>query len=124
MTKESALNELIKDSNTDLISDGFHTFKELYEHRIVNFMTICKLLYDYEPYSKVPVWMTKKHSDGSSWDGWFVLGIHTEQGKQITYHLPIEKWDECDLFAKELPKAPDWDGHTSDDVLIRLKELV
>ena len=62
------------------------------------------------------------HSDGSEWAGWFILGYETEPGRQITYHLPLDKWYQC-LFARILEKAPEWDGHTSNDVLQRLKNL-
>ncbi len=41
----------------------------------------------------------------------------------MTYHLPMSKWDECADFAMELPQAPDFDGHTSQDVLDRLTTL-
>jgi hypothetical protein len=68
------------------------------------------------------VWRSKLHSDGSSFDGWFILGIGKEKGKQITYHLPTVRWDEVS-FAETLEKAPEWDGHTPDDVLERLKAL-
>lgn len=117
------INYFIKNNkvDTNLVSDGYHTFGELYEHRIVNFMTICKLVYN--SFNNIPTWMSKKHSDGSEWKGWFILGIYTDKGKQITYHLPIEKWDECCMFALTLDKAPEFDGHTSQDVLERLKQL-
>lgn len=45
-----------------------------------------------------------------------------EAGTQITYHLPIDRWEECS-FAETLDKAPKWDGHTSADVITRLKNL-
>ena len=45
-----------------------------------------------------------------------------EKGEQMTYHLPMSKWDECN-FANTLDKAPDFDGHTSQDVLERIKNL-
>lgn len=120
------INDIIKFSEVDTnkISDGYHTFGELYEHRIVNFIALCRVI-QFSEYGKditSPVWKTKKHSDGSSWDGWFVLGIFSEPGKQITYHLPISKWDECS-FANEIDQAPEFDGHTSADVLKRLKTL-
>jgi len=51
-----------------------------------------------------------------------MMGINTKQGDQITYHLPLSKWDETE-FAKEYNTAPDWDGHTSEDVLKRLSEI-
>jgi hypothetical protein len=121
---EDAINQLMRCGiDTNKISDGYHTFAELYEHRIVNYMAICRMIYNYEPYAKIPVWMSKKHSDGAVWEGWFLLGIYTEAGKQITYHLPMIKWDECDKFARELSQAPEFDGHNSQQVLERLSQL-
>ena len=66
-------------------------------------------------------WKSKTHSDGTSWDGWFVAGIGTEKGEQITYHLPIDRWNELRVVAYD--KAPEWDGHTPQDVINRLKSL-
>jgi len=130
-----AINQLIKDSgvDTNLISDGYHTFNELYEHRIVLFVALCRLMVrdwqrlpsstDFDkPWNKCPVWRSLAHSDGSVWDGWFILGIHQIDGFQITYHLPMSKWDECE-FGLTLDCAPKYDGHTSNDVLERLKQL-
>lgn len=114
------------------ISDGYHTFDELYEHRITLFIALCRMQTEWDKMGigcgpiveedAIPVWRTKVHSDGSVWDGWFILGINKESGEQITYHLPISKWGECD-FAETLNKAPEWDGHTSADVLERLRQL-
>lgn len=106
---------------TGKISDGYHTFDELYEHRITLFIALCKkyLQIDWTP---PEIWRSKIHSDGSIMDGWFILGIHKEIGKQVTYHLPISRWDDCD-FTETLDKAPEFDGHTSEDVLARLKAL-
>jgi len=50
------------------------------------------------------------------------MGLTAADGKQITYHLPIERWDET-WFAETLDLAPEWDGHTPADVLERLKHL-
>lgn len=126
MSKEDAINVLIKDLDTNKISDGYHTFGELYEHRIALFIALCKRLSclpgDFKtPYDSM-VWRSLKHSDGTVWDGWFILGIGVEPETQITYHLPFSKWDEC-RFAHTLIQAPEWDGHTSDDVLKRLKRF-
>lgn len=110
--------------------DGFHTFDELYGHRIALYITLCRYflttlvgthsLIDSKLVKNV--WRSKLHSDGSAFEGWFVLGIYYEKENQITYHLPMSKWDECD-FAETLEKAPDFDGHTSDDVILRLQNL-
>lgn len=101
------------------ISDGYHTFDELYEHRIVNFIALCRII---EGGGLFDVWRSTTHSDGSVWDGWFILGINHEPGKQITYHLPVSKWEET-AFASTLDCAPEFDGHTSADVLERIKQL-
>jgi hypothetical protein len=100
------------------ISDGYHTFDELYEHRITLYIALCKSLRMEED-----IWKSKQHSDGSRIEGWFILGINKEEGKQITYHLPLSKWDECN-FATTLATAPSFDGHNSNDVLERLKNLL
>ena len=112
-------------SGNECDCDGYHTFGELYEHRIALFVRLCeKMTYLIHPRDGRSIWRSKKHSDGELAFGgtWFVLGINKEKGKQITYHLPIHRWDECD-FAEELERAPEWDGHTSADVLERLGKL-
>lgn len=97
-----------KENNIGEFSDGYHTFNELYEHRHLLF-------------SKLAEWKSKLHSDGTMFDGWFIAGIGEEEGKQITYHIPMRLWD---IFrCKELDKAPKWDGHTPNDVLNRLSKL-
>lgn len=114
------------------ISDGYHTFDELYDHRITLYIALCKKYQDwvYSPglrtmhpngYDK-KVWRSKKHADGSSYDGWFILGIDRRKDRQITYHIPLKRWKETN-FAQTLEKAPKYDGHTSQDVLKRLNLL-
>lgn len=106
------------------ISDGYHTMDELYEHRITLFLALCqhrRRLFE-EVGGDTQIWRSEQHSDGSSFDGWFILGIGTKKGEQITYHLPNIKWDEVS-FAETLERAPEWDGHTSADVIERLKNL-
>lgn len=110
---------------TENTSDGYHTFKELYDHRITLFITLCRWIEKHTMASHGYVWRSKRHSDGELCFGTgtqFVLGIGKSNGNQITYHIPIERWDETD-FAETLETAPEWDGHTSDDVIQRLKNL-
>jgi len=128
--------------------DGYHTFDELYDHRITLYIALCRLLANVPHETDMPqcwcnprrkvvkngnmvivhnsiIWRSTKHSDGELCFGTgtqFIMGIGTEKGSQITYHLPIVKWSETN-FAETLDKAPDWDGHTSGDVLDRLKNL-
>lgn len=109
-----------KDGSAGLISDGYHTFDELYEHRITLYIALCKMIAKEEILGDV--FKTQIHSDGTSWNGWFVLGIIMRDERQITYHLPMSKWEDCG-FAPTLEKAPEFDGHTSADVLQRISEL-
>lgn len=100
------------------VCDGYHTFDELYEHRITLYIALCKQIF----FTNKIVWRSKLHSDGSNFAGWFILGINKEIGKQITYHLPLSKWNETE-FATTYDKAPEFDGHKSQDVLERIKSL-
>lgn len=107
------------------VSDTFHTMDELYDHRITLFIALGRHMHELlgmENPGKFKMWRAKKHADGSIFDGWFIMGIGTEKGKQISYHLPLSRWDETE-FAETLELAPEWDGHTSQDVLDRLKTL-
>jgi hypothetical protein len=118
----AAINEAIKSVDTNQVSDGYHTFGELYDHRITLFKAVCALQVETcsEHGYDAEVWRSKAHSDGCVWEGWFILGMNKRAGEQITYHLPNSEWDSCH-FAEVLDKAPEWDGHTSADVLTRLK---
>jgi hypothetical protein len=100
------------------ISDGFHTFDELYEHRNTLFMALCKAM----QLQNKPVWRTQYYSNGTHIEGWFLLGINKDQGRQITYHLPMSKWDDCS-FARVMERAPEFDGHISADVVERISKL-
>src|SRR6185312_10514481 len=99
-------------------SDGYHTFDELYEHRISLYLLTALLLKQ----RGVPVWRSCFHHDGSSIQGWFILGVQREPGTQITYHLPLTQWDNAS-FAETIRRAPEWDKHTSVDVVARLNAL-
>jgi hypothetical protein len=98
-------------------SDGYHTFDGLYEHRCYLFAALAKALC---LFSAAKCWKSLNHSDGSFYDGWFVMGIGTDKGDQITYHLPRKMWNDCDDIPT-VENAPEWDGHTANDVLQRLK---
>ena len=82
-------------------SDGYHTFKELYEHRFELWITVCRQVQSDPRHQYREAWRTRVHSDGSVMDGWFVLGISEfdpqtcKQITQMTYHLPDERWHDC-----------------------------
>lgn len=88
------------------ISDGSHTFDELYHHRMILFSIICNT-------NKSKAWKSKLHDDGTMFDDYFIVGIDTPKG-QFTYHYHIDNWNNFDV--KEIEKAPVWDGHTANDI--------
>lgn len=93
------------------VSDGFHTFNELYHHRAILFSVICN--------SRPNIaWKARKHHDGTMYKGMFIVGIDTPDG-QATYHYDVVPY--WDLFhVKELEFAPEWDGHTPDEAIRRI----
>lgn len=106
--------------NTGELSDGYHTFNELYEHRHALFLSLMSCLPDHS-------WYSPRHDDGSSYDGWFIAGIDLLPGVigTITYHLPERLLEKVKLTgAMHLEKAPRWDGHTPNDVVERLYNFI
>lgn len=96
------------------LSDGYHTFNELYHHRAILFSAICNAMPD-------KAWKSKLHDTGDMFDGMFIVGIETPDG-QATYHYDIDPY--WDMFkVKELEKAPKWDGHTPQDAIERIAKL-
>lgn len=91
------------------VSDGYHTFNELYEHRTILFACLCKT------FRPDLVWKSDLHSDGTMYDGMFIVGIKTEFGT-VTYHIE-NKYKSLFKSIKSLDKAPEWDGSTPKDGL-------
>ena len=67
------------------ISDGSHTFNELYFHRCILFSAVCKL-------SGCDSWRSKLHDDGTMFENYFIVGISTPRG-DFSYHYHREMWD-------------------------------
>lgn len=89
------------------MSDGYHTFADLYEQRLILSAALAK--------NNPHAWKSKRHEDGSVpfGGGWFIMGFDTDEGC-YTYHYELKDWG---LFqCKELEKGKPWDGHTSKDV--------
>ena len=106
MTFEEIQKEILALDNKGDLSDGYHSYNELYKHRMILFSIICNQ-------NQEVAWKSQLHHDGTMFDGYFIVGINTPQG-QFTYHYQLEYWE---LFkVKELEKAPEYDGHTPDDI--------
>lgn len=96
------------------ISDGYHSFEDLYFHRMILFSLLLNS-------NKEISWKAKKHHDGTMFDeASFICGIETPEG-QYTYHYKLEFWDY--FKVKELEFAPEYDGHKPEDItrLLSLK---
>jgi hypothetical protein len=96
-------------------SDGYHTFDELYEHRMALTLALMQSHLELS-------WKSKEHhpSNDKMFDGFFIVGIDTPAGV-ITYHYKLEHWDTF-LGIRELPHSPAWDGHTPNDVAKRIRK--
>lgn len=108
-----SINDLIKVGkeaeyidNAKGISDGHHTFDELYYHRMTLFALLCNTYKD-------KAWKSWKHHDDTMFDGMFICGINTPEG-QYTYHYNPEHWDKFNVI--ELLNAPEYDGHQPSDI--------
>jgi hypothetical protein len=66
-------------------------------------------------------WVSKLHNDGTAIDDWFIAGVELPIGT-ITYHLPNDYWNYLNKIPciTKLDRAPEWDGHTSSDVIGRI----
>lgn len=122
MDKILELNELIKIYNkmgiisSKDISDGHHTFRELYLQRLIMFCTICNNFPNLS-------WKSKKHFDEEHdpmFNGDFIAGINTPEGV-ASYHIKLEYWDLFDI--PEIDRAPKYDNYTPDDVMKRILSL-
>ena len=90
------------------LSDGYHTFNDLYFQRLMLFSIIVNTHKDL-------AWKTKYHEDGEPCfgGGWFLVTVSTPKG-DYGYHYEEKYWDLFD--CKELDKAKQWDGYTDKDV--------
>lgn len=90
------------------LSDGFHTFNQLYYQRMILFATIVKQNRD-------KAWKSLRHESGELCfgGGWFIVGIDTPEGS-YTYHYEDNYYSLFDCV--ELKCGKHWDGHTEKDV--------
>ena len=103
-----AICEIAGVKEIDDLSDGFHTFRQLYYQRMMLFATIVKQ-------NKDKAWKSLRHEDGELCfgGGWFIVGIDTPEGS-YTYHYEDNFYSLFDCI--ELERAKHWDGHTEKDV--------
>lgn len=119
----SYLNEIIKSHkkgktiNTKNISDGHHTFGELYNRELVLFRLVTSA------YPKLS-FKSLKHYDEENdpiFNGDFMVGIYTPKGP-ITYHFKLEYLDSFKHISY-IPKGPKYDNYTEDEKNERINYL-
>lgn len=95
------------------ISDGYHTFNELYRYRMLYNAAFFNLL------PKELVHKSKKHHDGKECfgGGWFIVMANLPTG-QISNHYELKDWDLFHIPEKGV--ADEWDGHTPQQAAERL----
>ena len=104
----NAICEVAGVADIDDLSDGFHTFRQLYYQRMMLFAVIVKQ-------NKDRAWKSLRHEDGELCfgGGWFIVGIDTPEGS-YTYHYEDNYYSLFD--CEELERGKHWDGHTEKDV--------
>ena len=116
------INEMIKTSrlegniSTKDISDVYHTFRQLYNHRTILFALVCNA------YPELS-WKSKKHFDEENdpmFDDSFIAGINTPEGI-VTYHIKLKYWEMFNV--PELERAPRYDSYSNKDVIDRVLSL-
>lgn len=126
----------------ELVSDGYHTFQELYEFRMAYnaalFNEWAREWYIYEntrwAFKDVELHYTRivkydvhkswRHNDGELCfgGGWFIVSANLPGGL-ISNHYEEKYWDLFKVPKVEKAKY-EYDGHTAQDVLTRLKEIL
>ena len=99
------------------VSDGYHTFNELYYYRMLYNAAFFNLL------PKEWVHKSKRHHTGEECfgGGWFIVMANLPTG-QISNHYELKDWDLFQIPEKEF--ADEWDGHTPQEAAERLHKYL
>ena len=109
----------LQQEQTDMgeVSDGYHTFNELYYYRMLYNAAFFNLL------PKEWVHKSKRHHTGEECfgGGWFIVMANLPTG-QISNHYELKDWDLFKVPEKEL--ADEWDEHTPQEAAERLHKYL
>ena len=114
---ECKVEEETKPKGMGEVSDGYHTFNELYEYRM---LYNAALFNEFAKQGLYDVHKSRKHSDGEYPFGdsnWFIVMAELPTG-QISNHYEMKDWDKFQIPEK--PLANKWDEHSPRDVAERL----
>lgn len=98
-------------------SDGFHTFDELYDYRMLYNALVFN---EWARYSRFDVHKSKRHHDGELCFGgeWFIV-VATLPTGQISNHYRLADWDKFHVPARI--RATTYDGHTPAQAADRMR---
>lgn len=118
--KTATLAQCIAEDRIGEFSDGYHTFNELYEYRMLYNALLFNAWYQAGLYD---VHKSKKHDDGELCFGgeWFIVKAETPYG-QISNHYELKDWDSFKCEEREV--CSKYDGHTSADAIDKMKKLL
>lgn len=113
----SIIASLQQEQDMGEVSDGYHTFNELYYYRMLYNAAFFNLL------PKNIVHKSKRHHTGEECfgGGWFIVMANLPTG-QISNHYELKDWDLFKVPEKEF--ADEWDGHTPQEAAKRLYEYL
>lgn len=98
------------------VSDGYHTFDELYRYR----MLYNALAFDLLAHNGITVVKSHKHSDGGKiFDGNYFIVVAELPTGQVSNHYENKYWDLFNI--EEVQFSPEWDGHTPEEAADRLE---
>lgn len=121
---EKKTDKTMNENNTKVdmgeVSDGYHTFNELYEYRM---LYNAALFNEFAKQGLYDVHKSRKHSDGEYPFGdsnWFIVMAELPTG-QISNHYEMKDWNKFQIPEKSL--ANKWDKHSPRDVADRLTDF-
>ena len=103
------------------VSDGYHTFNELYRYRMLYNAAFFNLL---ARNGQVEVCKSRRHSDGEKCfgsDDWFIVMAMLPTG-QVSNHYESKYWDLFDVPERET--SFEYDGHTPNEAADRLEQYL
>ena len=118
LAKEELLKSLQQEQeDMGEVSDGYHTFNELYYYRMLYNAAFFNLL------PKEWVHKSKRHHTGEECfgGGWFIVMANLPTG-QVSNHYELKDWDLFKVPEKEI--ADEWDGHTPQEAAKRIYEYL
>lgn len=111
----------LESSNMGKISDGYHTFDELYRYRMLyNAAFFNALAKD----GSIKTCKSRRHSNGEKCfgsDDWFIVMAILPTG-QISNHYESEYWDLFNIPERGI--AFDYDGHTPNEAADRIERYL